>query len=227
MSPKALGSVNAEQVAAYLQQNPQFFRGREDLLPHLEIPHTEGESISLVERQVAKLRQEKVHAQQKLKVLIEAAQRNENLNVQIQTFLLALLSAESLPAFFDTLYDKLEEEFDTDAVVLRLFDLPEASRIQRPEYVEYDAQVFSLFEMVLKKSHPVCGRLSANQHQYLMPEHDIGSAVLIPLGRPSPYGLLALGSVDDYRFDSKMSTDLLTYMGDMISQLLQRWHQHS
>jgi len=225
MSPKA-SSISAEQVTAYLEQHPLFFQGREDLLPNLEIPHIEGNSISLVERQVIKLRQEKSHLQQKLQVLIEAAQRNENLNVQIQTFLLALLSAQTLPEFFDTLYAKLAEEFDTDAVVLRLFDLPEAAKVQRSEYVEYDAEIFSLFEMVLKKSYPVCGRLSANQHQYLMPDQKIGSAVLIPIGRPSPYGLLALGSVDDYRFDSQMSTDLLSYMGDMISQLLQRWHQH-
>jgi uncharacterized protein YigA (DUF484 family) len=93
----------------------------------------------------------------------------------------------------------------------------------RKEFVEYDAQVFSLFENLLSNPKPVCGRLASAQADYLFPEDNITSAVLIPLGIPKPQGILAMGSRDIARFHVGMGTDLIQYMGAVISQLLKRW----
>ena len=50
-SPEPL-SLTPEQVAAYLQANPEFFVERDELLGEMRIPHQPGDAVSLVERQV-------------------------------------------------------------------------------------------------------------------------------------------------------------------------------
>jgi hypothetical protein len=210
-------------VLDYLEQHPDFFTHHEELLTKMAIPHNRGTAISLVERQLAVLREENRHLQHKLDNLISAAQKNEQLNRRIQRLVIALSSVSSPDAFFDTLYDILQHEFETDAVIVRLFGLPGPALAGRQEFVEYDAQVFTLFEKVLETFKPVCGRLSPTQADYLFPRQPIVSGVLMPLGTPKPWGLLAMGSQDISRFHAGMATDLLQYMGELVSQLLRIW----
>ena len=49
-----------EQVKSYLKTNPNFFRTQEQLLCELDIPHSAGSAVSLVERQVALLRERNI-----------------------------------------------------------------------------------------------------------------------------------------------------------------------
>ena len=214
---------NEQEVAHYLRKHPEFFLRHEDVLAVMRIPHKRGAAISLVERQVMVLRDENQQLLRKLNQLVEIAKRNENLNKRLQRVLLALLEARNPEQFFTSLYQTLAEEFHTDAVMLRLFEVSGTRLAERPEAAEYDAQVFQLFETVLEGNQPLCGRLSIEQHEYLFPGVKISSAVLIPLGSPHPNGLLALGSEDVTRFHSGMATDLLKYLGEMVSQLVQFW----
>jgi len=218
-------SLSEQSVATYLRQHPEFFLNQEALLTTMRIPHTRGNAVSLVERQVSVLRDENHQLQRQLEHLIDAAQRNEALLKQIQRVISALLGAETLDVFFDTLYTELQAVFHTDAVVVRLFGAPGAMIAQRPEFTEYDAQIFTLFESVLGATAPVCGRLPAAQAAFLFGEQRIGSAVLISLGLPEPQGILALGSVEVARFSPGMSTDMLAYLGDMLSQMLRAWQR--
>jgi uncharacterized protein len=209
-------NVAEESVVAYLRRHPEFFFQHQELLAQLKIPHRNGTAVSLVERQVKVLRDENKQLQRKLANLIDMAKRNEQLNQRIQRVVCRLTGVTGIEAFFDALYNVLAEEFLTDAITLRLFGLPGT----RPEFVEYDAEIFTLFECVLKGGNPLCGRLSLEQHEYLFSAHKIGSAALIPLGSPEPYGILALGSSDVARYHSGMATDLLKHLGDLISALL-------
>jgi uncharacterized protein YigA (DUF484 family) len=216
-------AVVEEHVADYLRRNPDFFTRHEPLLAQLKVPHARGKAVSLVEKQITVLRDENQHLQRKLDTLIEAAKRNEKLNQRIHRLIVTLLASRESVEFFDLLYSTLTAEFQTDAVVLRYFSLPAGELAQRAEFIEYDAQVFTLFDTVLGRNQPLCGRLSAAQVEYLFGEAKIGSAVLVPLGIPEPQGILALGSADVARFHSGMGTDLLKYLGETVSQLLKRW----
>ena len=44
--------LDSETVAAYLRLHPEFFADHDELIPDLRIPHSPGQAISLVERQV-------------------------------------------------------------------------------------------------------------------------------------------------------------------------------
>ncbi len=216
-------TLSPHAVADYLRDHPEFFIENESLLSQLQIPHIRGTAISLVERQLMVLRDENRQLQRKLGILIETAKSNEEINLRIQRLIVALLGVNKADEFFDTLYEILTREFSPDAVALRLFEVAGAAMEGRPEFAEYDAQVFSLFESVLGTNQPVSGRLSEKQSNYLFPETRMGSAVLIPLGTPKPRGLLALGAIDMAHFHSGMRTDLLKYMGELITQLLKPW----
>lgn len=220
---KTKKGLESREIAEYLTEHPEFFVEHEHLLAKMVIPHSQGSAISLVERQVQVMREENQQLQRKIQRMIEAARRNEEVNEQIQRLIIALLETSSIEDLFDTLYLTLQQEFDTDRVSLRVFDMPLQTASPRPESVEYDAEVFSLFETVLKSRSPICGRITAAQIEYLFGQEKIGSAVLIPLGSPEAQGILALGSQDVARFHAGMSTDLLSYMGKLVTHILYRW----
>ena len=67
------------QVTDYLLENPDFFVGRDDLLLKLKLPHQRGNTISLVERQVALLRERAMDYRRQLAHLTENARDNERL----------------------------------------------------------------------------------------------------------------------------------------------------
>jgi len=215
--------LSSQEVAEYLTAHPEFFVEHEHLLAKMVVPHSQGTAISLVERQVQVMREENQQLQRQMQAMIDAARRNETVNEQIQRLIIALLETSTIEDLFDTLYLILQQEFDTDRVSLRLFDVPLKTTTPRTESVEYDAQVFSLFETVLKSRTPICGRITQAQIEYLFGEEKIGSAVLIPLGSPEAQGILALGSQDVARFHAGMSTDLLSYMGKLVTHILYRW----
>lgn len=215
--------IEEDDVVEYLRQHPKFFTQHEDLLALMEIPHQRGAAVSLVEKQLGVLREENQRLQHQLEELINIAQKNQELNHRIQQLIAALSGAQSISEFFDVLYETINKEFHTDACVVRLFASPRADLNERLEFVEYDAQVFSLFENLLSNNRAICGRLSDAQRNYLFPKIKIASAVLIPLGVPKPNGILALGSRDVARFHAGMATDLLKYMGELISHLMTIW----
>lgn len=221
--------VSEPTVVDYLQRHPDFFTHHEDLLTKLVIPSSyasRGTVIPLAERQLGVLREENRQLQRQLNELIAIAKKNEELTQRIQGIIATLAGATSPDEFFDTLYSQLQHEFDTDAVVVRLFLVPPPFLTGRHEFVEYDAQLFALFEQVLEKQETFCGRLTKAQAEYLVPHGNMVSAVIMPLGSPKPHGLLAIGSQEVSRFHAGMSTDLLRYMGELVSHLLNLWLRH-
>ena len=215
-----IDELSEKNIVDYLREHPEFFTNHGELLSSLVIPHQRGTAISLVEKQLQVLREENQQLQRKLENLIVIAKQNEQLNRRIQRLVVSLTGTSSIDEFFHTLYDSLQNEFNTDSVVVRLFEIPSSALASRSEYVEYDAQIFTLFESLLSTNKPVCGRLTIGQLNYLFPSQDIASAVLMPLGVPKPQGILAMGSTDVARFHAGMGTDLLKYMGELISQLI-------
>ena len=221
-----LDELPEKSIIDYLKRHPDFFLHHEELLIDMQISPPRGPAVPLVERQLAVLREENRQLQHKLENLVTIAKRNEQLNEKIQRVLTALSGVSGIDDFFDVLYETLLQEFEIDVVVVRLFGIQSSFMTTRPEFVEYDAEVFSLFEILLTKNKPVCGRLSSEQVTYLFPEDKIMSGVLIPLGTPKPHGILVLGSRDVSRFHAGMGTDLLHYMGKLIGQLLRIWLHH-
>nr|GFB69300.1 probable diaminopimelate decarboxylase, chloroplastic [Tanacetum cinerariifolium] len=75
----AVPALEAEAVAAWLQQHPDFFAEHDDLLTAMRIPHQRGDTVSLVERQLKILRERNIEMRHRLSQLMDVARDNDRL----------------------------------------------------------------------------------------------------------------------------------------------------
>src|SRR5574340_136328 len=114
--------MRAEDVAQYLQDNPQFFEGYTDLLTQIALPHPHGgRTISLSERQMVALREKNKELEKKLQELIEFARENDALQHKVHEFAVALFAARDLATLQEMITHLLRELFAVPHTVLRLW----------------------------------------------------------------------------------------------------------
>jgi uncharacterized protein YigA (DUF484 family) len=204
-----------QTLVDYLKANPDFFARNPQLLQELELSHSSGEAVSLIERQVQNLRQQADQYKRQLDELIAVARENEQLNDRLHNLTLTLLDALNFDEVVDALEDKLHDEFQAEAVELHLFSHAEMDGETNPD--------LDGFRPFLDAGKPRCGRLTAPQLSYLFSTQaeDIESTALIPIQGEGLLGLLAIGSYDEHRFHPDMGTDYLARLGEIVSKTLE------
>ena len=220
--------LEEKTIADYLRENPEFFQNNPSLLADLEIPHSCGPAVSLVEHQVRVLRDQNSQLKRKLMDLVQVARDNNRLNERMHQMTLGLINTTSLHALLDTLRENLQGEFNADCVNLRLVGLPDAqARECGVDSFVADAPELQYFETFMKSSRPQCGRFKPEQLQYLFGDQAqaIESVALIPLGIKCANGLLAIGSPETSRFHPGMGTLFLTHLGELLGLLLSENYQ--
>lgn len=218
-----------QAVHDYLTENPEFFERHSSLLSSLRLPHVTGGTVSLVERQVSVLRQKDLKLERRLKELLQVARENDILAAKIHELSLALLAADSLEKTLAAVEHALRTAFSADHSVLVLFTDPavfgniDNNRFFRP--VERDDKAMKSFSTFLDSELPRCGQIRDAQRDFLFPGEtdEVGSAALVPLGKKSESGFLAIGSVDAERFHPGMSIDFLARLGDLVAAALHRY----
>ncbi|MEL0307493.1 MAG: DUF484 family protein [Halieaceae bacterium] len=85
-------TINPEDVELFLRENPDFLQNRPALLAALNLPHGGEGAVSLVERQVAILRERNITSRQKLVELSEIGRENDRLLEAARQTILALLN---------------------------------------------------------------------------------------------------------------------------------------
>jgi uncharacterized protein YigA (DUF484 family) len=187
-----------------------------------------GSTVSLVERQVEVLREQKTDADRRLAEFIAVARANDQLAERIHRFTRRLLRAPSAVVALTSLEASLREDFDAFHSVLLLSAPIESLRKANYEpflrAVAADDANFRSFEALLATGKPRCGQVRDTQRDFLFgPEAaSIGSVALVPLGDNGSVGLLALGSAERERFHPGMSTEFLKRMGELITDSLLR-----
>ncbi len=220
--PDAL-PLEEKTVADYLRENPDFFRNNASLLATLEIPHSCGPAVSLVEHQVKVLRDQNTQLKRKLMDLVQVARDNNRLNERMHQLTLELISSSTLEQLLDTLRDNLLGEFRADSVTLRIIGVPDAIRRECGiDDFSPDAPQLEHFESFLRSSRPQCGRFKKEQLHYLFGDQAeaIESAALVPLGQHCAFGMLAIGSQEASHFHPGMGTLFLTHLGELLGMLL-------
>ena len=218
-----------QAVHDYLAEHPEFFERHGALLSLLQVPHTSGSAVSLVERQVSVLRQKEVKLERQLKELIDVARSNDVLAAKIHELSLQLFVARDLAATIATIEKAMRSGFGADQAVLVLFGDPtlfadiNAGRFFR--VVETDNPELNTFATFLKASTPRCGQIRDAQREFLFhtDADDIGSVALVPLGNKTEIGFLAIGSADGDRFHPGMSVDFLRRVGDLVAGALKKF----
>lgn len=225
---KPVISDEEKSVVKFLRDNPGFFERHLDLLADMTLPHEQHGTISLIERQVQILREQKNSHKKKLQTLIQNAQINERLSDHINSLILALLDAKSLDDILDIVQTRLSKDFEADTVVIRLFNTGHPTLSARPDIIDWSEPVLGAFEKIIRERRPVCGQLKHGQLESLFSDEagQIASAALIPLLESERsntcYGMLAIGSHDRDRFRADMGTLFLAQIGKILARVIKR-----
>jgi hypothetical protein len=214
-----------EAVSRYLEDHPDYFERRPQLLTRLALNHeTGGRTVSLIERQVQVLREQDVASQRQLRELVSIARENDVLGQRLHRFALALIETPGPEEALEAAIDLLRTEFHLEAVVVRLAaEQPIAGR--RAEYVDGDDVRLNALIRQFSAGKPICGgKFDDSLNEFLFGEghREIRSSALIPLGAHPARGVLALGSHDPHRFHPGMGTVYLTRLGELLMSALAR-----
>ncbi len=222
-------ALSEQAVQDYLATHPDFFEQNPRLLSALDLPHSSGGTVSLIERQISVLRQKDLKRERQLKDLISVARANDVLAAKIHELTLQLLAATNLSTTVSVLEEAMRSGFGADQAVLVVFGDPDAfTDIDAGRFfrvIDRKDPALKSFDTFLNGSGPRCGKIRDAQRESLFRNdaEEIGSAALVPIGKGAEIGFLAVGSVDSDRFHPGMSMDFLARLGDLIAGALKRY----
>jgi uncharacterized protein YigA (DUF484 family) len=221
--------ITADEVARYLQQNPEFFDSHPRVLDAMQLTHGAGGTVSLVERQVASLRENDMSLKRKLNELVGLARRNDALASRIHALALGLIESTSLTETLQLIEERLRTSFSADHAVLVLFgDSGRFAEQASMRFLRVHAQgdeALAPFRTFIERGNPRCGQVRDAQRDMLFGKNtdEIGSVALLPLGARAEIGFLAIGSADSEHFHPAMSVDFLKRIGQLIAVALARY----
>lgn len=208
---KSKNLIDAEQVAAYLLENPEFFTQFPQVIEKISIPHAHKGSVSLVELQSEQLRKKVRSLSHKLNQLISIAKQNEAIYRVYADLNLRILKCTNLDDLKFILEEVIQENLQLASVTLKPFKgahaLPE---IQQRLFIEKRFKRHKFF----------FGRLSEHERKLLFADQEANSVALLLIGDLGEFGILAIGSKDPGHFNPEMDTLLITQLQQFLGILL-------
>lgn len=218
-NPQQPVAITEEQVVAYLKENPAFFIDQDDLLAQLRIPHMRGSTVSLVERQVAVLRERNIDMRNRLTHLMDVARDNDRLFEKTRRLILEMLEAHSLDELIGVVDDSLRHVFLVPFVGLTLFSEGELSVGRSQSLKAAQQQIGGL----LAGGKVLCGVLREAELEFLFGKEQaqkIKSAAVVTIEHNGVLGVLAIGSADQQHYSNSVDTLFLSYLADVLARLL-------
>lgn len=221
--PLSQTKISAEEVASYLSKNPTFFHVFPNLLDSLSIPHPKtGEAVSLLERQVHRLRDQKEALKIEVDTMMDIAGENGQLFQKVQEFTRALVATQSDQAAMDCIYQQMQQAFAVDQVAAVSWEVPSTS-LHGLSQLGVSQTWSNAMKTTLSMSKPVCGLVENDWQKGLFQTSEpMQSICLLPLGDAESgrvWGVLALGSKTN-RFHPDLGTYFLAMMADLVSAKL-------
>ncbi|KAB0497744.1 DUF484 family protein [Pseudomonas vancouverensis] len=214
-------SPEAAAIAAYLEAHPDFFVDHEELLTTLRIPHRRGDTVSLVERQMAILRDRNIEMRHRLSQLMDVARDNDRLFEKTRRLILALMDAASLEDVVMCVEDSLRQEFQVPFVSLILLG-DNAMPVGRwATHAEAQVAIGGL----LSEDKSVSGSLREHELDFLFGEEQrkqIGSTAVVAISHQGIHGILAIASRDPQHYKSSVGTLFLSYIAEVMGRVLPR-----
>lgn len=216
-------TLQAEDIATFLESNPRFFLEHEYLLASLQLPHPRSEKvISLSERQTLYLRKLNQKLERQLTQFLQNARDNEQISKSLLNWTCDLLAFKGGPqevcAF---IANRLKKQYELQAVQLRFWG-------EQHPFLVCDCKT-STQQWIHSLSSPYTGPVSGHgAASWFEDEPRLASMAVIPLyafGGQQCVGALALGSDLSTRFTYNLGTDFLEAMGRMIMALLARFYE--
>jgi uncharacterized protein len=226
-------TLSESAVSGYLRDHPDFFERNSSLLLKLRLPHqTSGLTVSLVERQVAVLRQRNAQLERQLQDLIAVAKLNDSLVEKIHRLSIRLMNTPDLESRLEQLETSLREDFAAERASLILFSDTAPADSARSGFVKTlrrDDPELKPFAAFVRGGRPRCGPLRDRQKALLFDRDadSVASAAMLPLGHDTGLGFLVIGSREPTHFHPGQRMDFLTRIGELVSIALGGERAHS
>ena len=207
--------MSPDDVVRYLRSNPKFFEQHPELLDSIRVTHPYGgRAIPLAERQTVALREKARNLEGRLGELLQFGEENDAISEKVHRLTVAMVGARDFPAFVQSLYFHLREDFAVPHVALRVWgksvpmDFREAQAVSEAQRREAEGM-----------GAPRCGPSAGSAFLPWFEEaaEHLRSMALVPLGETAVFGLLALASEDAQRFFPEMGTLYLRRIGELCA----------
>jgi len=210
-------ALSAKEVTAYLLEHRDFFEKHPATLAALDVPHKIPGASSLIERQVAQLREHNEQLRHRIAELLENARDNDQLFEKTRKLSLRLNESVGFSEQVNKLKQVLAEDFNAESYSLVLFDQSENLEGDCLRTIDSET-AHELAPGLMNIEQVLCGHLRENEYQFLFPkDHEkIRSAILIPIKQKNLHGFIALGSEDENRFHPKLGTLFADYIGNIV-----------
>lgn len=213
--------MNAEDVARYLHDHPEFFDQYADMLALVTLPdpHT-GRAISITEKQLFNLRDKVRSLESKLVELVGFGEENDSISAKVHMLGVALIGAPDRAAVMRSLYSHLGGAFAVPHVALRLWGAG------RGGGAEFDAVADGARAFAAGLARPYCGAAAEQDATAWFGEAapHLRSIAQVPLrdAGGACFGLLAMASEDPHRFYPELGTLYLERIGEMAAAAVLR-----
>jgi uncharacterized protein YigA (DUF484 family) len=202
--------MRAEEVARYLQDNPQFFEDHVDTLSKITLAHPHGgRTISLSERQLLALREKNRTLEKKLGEVIAIAKDNDALQQKVHEFVVSLFAARDLATLQELVPHLLGDIFSVPHSALRLW--------------QSDPPSIEVLNFADSQQLPVCVHAAAHDTAiWFGASADLlHSFAYLPLRAGSAtIGMLVLASEEQQRFYPEMGTIFLQRIAEAVESAL-------
>ena len=195
-------------IKKYLLKHPEFLGQHPELMTELEVVTPQGELTNLTTHQLRSLQKENQLLKTQMAQLIQNAQQNESLMNRMFDMLTHLAVAKQND-FLAGFVDFVAEHFQSDYFKLLVAEnfLGGLEHPSLAALLPSHSQQFSVFSA---KAEPMSGRLKKEKLDSVFgSDHQIKSAVVLPIGPQASYGMLAFGSLDEEKFHPNSSSDIL------------------
>ncbi len=200
--------MKAEDVANYLQANPDFFETYSQMLSEINLPHPYGgRTISLSERQMLTLRERVKALEKRLLELISIAKDNDGLQKKLHEFTLSLFAAHDLISLQTFIIHNLRDIFNVPHAALKMWK-------HTPPSVELMTFTQDLMMQPSCLHQPMLDTAT----WFGETDSQLRSFAYIPLHEnKQSIGLLILASEDQARFYPEMGTVFLKRISELVS----------
>ena len=208
-------------LVSYLNDNPNIFQQYPELLELVTLTDSRG-TASLLERQVAMLKERLGEHKSQQSHFMQVARENEQISDSFTKVICQLIGFTNLSEFATEFPSELRDRFAIDEVS---FKTAQAAARRPSDNEGYDDAVRRMVN-----NRAVCDNRWPSSIMNLFFSTAINSAALIPMrtqDSPEPLGILALGSQDPERYTNDLGTAHLDRLGLMSGLCLARLQPNS
>lgn len=219
-------SINPDSVIKFLKNNKGFLLDHPELLEEIEKPsHFVGNVVDIQQLIISRLREENTNLRNAYASIVDTARSARSLQNQIHEGVLQIVSAPSFERLIHTVTSDLPITLGVDSITICL----EAGDVSIPR--EFATSLRSLPDGTID-------RFFDHNREVVISSNDEGdqmifgaaagliryqALVLLKISPKVPRGLLAIGSRSTHSFQSKGSTDFVTFLARSLEITIRQW----